>query len=118
MRKIIVIAAAAALAGLPVAATASPQNTTEFNETVGHEDLDLTTSEGASRLDERIRTKVRQLCRIGGRDSASIQLERECRSSALAAALPQARLAVAQANADRARLATRSTASQAATPGV
>lgn len=116
MRKSIIIAAATLIA-VPGLASASPLNSVDFDETIAHDDLDLTTSEGASRLDERVRTKVRQLCRLGGRDSATQRLERECRESALAAADPQVRLAIAAANADRPRLATNSTADRTATPG-
>ena len=122
MRNILITAAAAAAAAAlvitPAAASASPVNATEFSETVAHEDLDLTTSEGVARLDERVRTRIRQLCRTGSRDSASLRLERECQIGALAQAQSEVRLAVAEANANRARFAaTTSTAEGAATPG-
>lgn len=120
MRKTIIIAATAALVAVPSITSASPVNSVEFAETVEHDDLDLTTNEGASRLDERVRTRVRQMCRMGGRDSATLRLESECRESALAATMPHVRLAIAEANADRRRLAadaTSSTAPSAATPG-
>ena len=121
MRKSIIIAATAAtLFAVPSLASASPMNSVDFDETITQDDLDLTTSEGASRLDERVRTKVRQLCRLGGRDSATQRLERQCRESALAATTPQIRLAIAEANAHRPRLAsneTPSTADRADTPG-
>lgn len=120
MRTIITLAAAAtALMVTPVAASASPPNGAEFEVTVKHDDLDLTTSEGASRLDERVRTRVFQMCRNGGRDSASQRLERQCRAGAFAAAETQVRLAIAEANADRARFAanTSTPASDATTPG-
>ena len=122
MRTIITLAAAsAALIAFPAAASAAPGHSTEFDTVVQHDDLDLVDHADAARLDERVRTKVRQLCRIGGRDAETIRLERECRDSALAMALPQVRLAVAEANADRARFASigqpSSTADRAATPG-
>lgn len=112
--------ATAALVGgfvLPVAAEAAPVNETRFDEQVGHGDLNLATSEGAARLDERVRNRIRQLCQNGGRDGASLRLERECRSSALADAGHQVRVAIANARADRVRLAANSSTSPAATPG-
>ena len=119
MRNVFLTAAtAAALVITPAAASASPVNTTEFSEIVVHDDLDLTTGEGVARLDERVRTSVRQLCRTGSRDSASLRLERECQIGALAQAQSEVRLAVAEANANRPRLAaTTPTAEGAATPG-
>ena len=112
------LAIAAALIVVPAAAQASPVNTTEFEAPVAHDDLDLTTQNGVSRLDERVRTRVRQMCANGGRDGASVRLERECRDSALAATAPAIRVAIANARLDRVRLAQTETASPAATPGV
>jgi len=109
--------AAAALLLAPAAAHASPVNTTEFEALVAHDDLDLTTHEGVSRIDERVRTRVRQLCNNGGRDSASLRLERECRVGALAATAPAIRMAIVNARLDRVRLAQTETASPTATPG-
>ena len=111
------LAIAATLMLAPAAAHASPINATEFEAPVAHGDLDLTTREGISRLDERVRTRVRTMCANGGRDSASIRLERECRQSALAATAPAIRVAIANARLDRVRLAQTETASPAATPG-
>ena len=119
MRTILTLTAAAtALIIAPVAASASPDNGTEFEVTVKHDDLDLTTSEGASRLDERVRTRVFQMCHNGGRDGASQRLERQCRAGALASAETQVRLAIAEANAARARFAANPStpASDATTP--
>lgn len=113
----ITAAASAALITTPFAASATPMNSTDFETTVAHDDLDLTTREGVSRLDERVRTRIRQQCRNGGRDSASQRLERECRIGALAQARSEVRFAVAQANADRVRFARHSTAKGADTPG-
>lgn len=101
----------------PAVAHASPVNATGFDARVAHDDLDLTTREGIARLDERVRTKVRQMCTNGGRDSASARLERECRESALAATAPAIRVAIVNARLDRVRLAQAQTASPAATPG-
>lgn len=109
---------AIALAALtPAVAHASPVNATDFDASVPHDDLDLTTRDGIARLDERVRTKARQMCANGGRDSASVRLERECRDSALAATAPAIRVAIVNARLDRVRLARTETASPAATPG-
>lgn len=108
-------AALALIGGAPV--MANPVNATPFETAIAHDDLDLGTNDGVSRLDERVRTKVRQMCRNGGRDGASLRLERECEASALAAAAPAIRVAVANARLDRVRLAANTPASPAATPG-
>lgn len=111
------LAIAATLMLAPVAAQASPINATEFEAPVPHDDLDLTTREGVARLDDRVRTRVRQLCANGGRDGASLRLERECRASALAATTPAVRLAIANARLGTVRFAERTPISPAATPG-
>jgi UrcA family protein len=113
------LALAAALMLTPAVAHASPVNADTFEVPVAHGDLDLTTSEGVSRLDERVRTRVRQMCQTGGRDLAAYLLERECRVSALAATAPAVRVAIAKARAESLRFAERSPApaSPAATPG-
>ena len=113
------IAAPVALALTPAIAAASPVADNAFSAEVSTDDIDLTTEDGVSRLDDRIRSRIRQECATGGRDSASLRLERQCRDTALAAAETQVRFAVAAANADRRRLAgnTSSTAEGAATPG-
>jgi UrcA family protein len=109
--------ALAAMTLTPAVAHASPVNATEFDASVAHDDLDLTTRDGISRLDERVRTKVRQMCANGGRDGASLRLERECRETALAATTPAIRVAIVNARLDRIRLAQTQAASPAATPG-
>ncbi|WP_086607511.1 UrcA family protein [Erythrobacter donghaensis] len=111
------LAVAIALMAAPASVNAAPVNATEFEAPVAHDDLDLTTRDGVARLDERVRTKARQMCANGGRDSASLRLERECRESALAAAAPEIRVAIANARADRMRFAENTPASPAATPG-
>jgi len=112
------LALAALMLAAPATLHASTGHATGFEAPVAHDDLDLSTSEGAARLDERVRTKVRQLCRNGGRDSTSVRLERECRETALAATAPAIRMAIANARIERVRLAGTQTASPAATPGV
>lgn len=109
--------AAVAQLTAPAVAYASPQNATEFEAPVAHADLNLVTAEGVSRLDVRVRTKVRQMCANGGRDSASVRLERDCRETAFAAAAPAIRVAIANARLERARFAANTAASPAATPG-
>lgn len=102
----------------PATLHARTGHATGFEAHVAHDDLDLSTDEGAARLDERVRTKVRQMCRNGGRDGTSVRLERECRETALAATAPAVRMAIANARIERVRLAGMQTASPAATPGV
>lgn len=113
------IAAAATLLITPTAAFAAPANVTEFEAKVAHDDLDLTTTEGIARLDQRVRTRVRQMCQNGGRDSASVRLERKCRVGTLAATAPAVRVAIANARIESLRFAQRapSPASPASTPG-
>jgi UrcA family protein len=103
----------------PSVAYASPVNADKFEATVAHDDLDLTTSEGVSRLEKRVRARVRQVCETRGRDVASYLLERECRVTALAATAPAVRGAIAQARAESLRFAERApdSASPATTPG-
>lgn len=111
------LAIALALTLSPAAAHATPINSTEFEAPVSHDDLDLTKPGDVTRLDERVRTKVRQMCANGGRDSASVRLERECRETALAATAPAVRMAIANARLERLRFAENTPASPAATPG-
>lgn len=101
----LIIAAFASAAVLPTAAIAGPVNETRFAEDVTHADLDLATRHGAARLEDRVRNRIRHLCQNGGRDGASLRLERECRMSALANADHKVRVAVADARIDRVRLA-------------
>jgi UrcA family protein len=116
-------AAFAAIAALPfcavapAAAIAAPVNATVFEAPVAKHDLDLTTREGIARLDDRVRTRVRQMCSNGALDSVSLRLERECRTSALASTAPAIRVAIATAARDQLRLAQRTSSSPAVTPG-
>ncbi|MEQ8771863.1 MAG: UrcA family protein [Erythrobacter sp.] len=101
----------------PVQAAAAPANAEAFSETAKHNDLDLTEREDIARLDARIETRIRRLCTNGGRDFASLRLERECREAARSSAEVQVRLAVAEANTKAVRLAETNDASPADTPG-
>ena len=111
------LAAPALILLAPAAVHAAPVITTEFESPVAHDDLDLAKPGDVTRLDERVRTKVRQMCANGGRDSASLRLERECRETALAATAPAVRVAIANARMERLRFAENTPASPAATPG-
>lgn len=118
MKKTFAIAAAAAtILTVPAAANASPVNSTEFEQVIETGDLDLSTQRGVAVLDSRIRTEIRRACANGGRDSASVRLERACRESAFAQAQTEVRLAIAEATANRPRFANNSSASNADTPG-
>ena len=103
--KLSLIAPAIALIAAP--ALASGPNATEFDKTVEHGDLDLTTKNGVALLDERVKTIIRRQCANGGRDSDSIRLERQCRASAYAAAESEVRFAISTARQNAVRLASR-----------
>ncbi len=118
MRNVLILAAPAlALIATPAIAQSTGATDTGFSVEISHDDLDLTTSEGVSRLDTRIRNNVRQLCDTGNRDVASIQAERECRENATEAAQAQVRFAIAEANAEKSRLAAITPTSDNANPG-
>lgn len=110
--------AAAAILAVTSPAHAEPASATYFAVDVTHDDLDLATREGVARLDERLRNHVRRLCANGGRDRASIKLEQACQTSALACVQDDVRLAIAEAQANKVRLAQTSNAEDALTPGV
>ncbi|QFT77848.1 UrcA family protein [Erythrobacter sp. THAF29] len=99
------IASTFAFAATP--SLAAGPNATDFDENVKYADIDLTTEKGVSLLDERVKTIIRRKCANGGRDSASIRLERACRKSAFAAAETQVRVAVSNARANQVRLASK-----------
>lgn len=105
---------------VPTQAKAAPAQSTAFEVTVEYDDLDLTSERGVALLAARIEARVNQRCATGGRDGASLRLERRCREAALASTEEQVLLAVAKANADGIRLAEaeRDAASSAHTPGV
>jgi len=104
MRTFIALTASAlALCATP--AIANPLNTNDFTVDVEHEDIDLTTRKGIARLDERIKTIIRQKCANSGRDMQSRRLERNCRASALASTQRQVRFAILESKASKVRLA-------------
>jgi len=98
-------------------AVAAPNSATVFEERVEYHDLDLSTQRGVALLESRIKIRIARLCDSGGRDGASLNLERQCREDARASAAPQVRLAVAQANAERTRLAAKTAAHVPENPG-
>jgi UrcA family protein len=106
MRIILPLAlASAAILATATPALASPVEERPFAVEVEHDDLDLATRNGVARLDDRLRSHIRRLCANGGRDRASIELERECRAGALASAQPEKRTAIARTEERKVRLA-------------
>jgi UrcA family protein len=101
--KVTIASAALLAAATPTLAT--PVEERPFTVEVEHDDLDLATRNGVARLDDRLRSHIRRLCANGGRDRASIELERECRAGALASAQPEKRIAIARAEERAVRLA-------------
>lgn len=93
------------IATLAAPAAANGMISNDFSAEVAHEDIDLTTRQGVARLDERLKTIIRQKCANGGRDSQSRRLERQCRESAIASTEKQVRFAVLEAKARQVRLA-------------
>lgn len=104
--RIALVLAAPAFALVAAPAVAAGPNATEFESQVEHDDLDLTSKKGVTVLDSRVKTIIRRNCANGGRDSASRQLERQCRESAFAAAQPEVRTAIAKAEANKVRFAS------------
>ena len=85
-----------ALAGalMPIPASAGDLQT----RIVHYSDLDLTKSDGITRLDRRIRTAARSVCRLGDPRDLFVQTAiTKCRSAALASAERQTQLAIANA---------------------
>lgn len=112
MRNFALILAPLAILAAPVAAApVAPA------ETISHADIDLTTKAGVEQLNRRIESKVRGLCETGTPGVAARHYEQQCRAVALAEARTKARLAIAEANANKARLAEATPASRSATPG-
>ncbi|MCK0128426.1 UrcA family protein [Erythrobacter sp. F6033] len=109
MLKLTALIAAPTLALIAAPAVAAGPSTTDFDAPVAHDDLDLTTEKGVAVLDERVKTIIRKNCANGGRDSVSLRLERQCRSTAFAQAETQIRIAVAYANLNKVRLASNNT---------
>ncbi len=117
-----ITAVAGAISAPPLAAQQSTHHSagtaTQFNVEVPHEDLDLTTEKGVARLEERIRTRIRQGCANGGRDSASVKLERKCRASTLAQTEPKLRFAIRSAHLSKERLARNAKATTQTNPDI
>lgn len=71
-----------AIATTLIAAPAVAQDTSDIvTITVETSDLDLTTSNGQDRLNNRVDTAIDRTCRSGGRDLASRRAEAACRDS-------------------------------------
>ena len=115
--RLLFTAALASAVTLPSAAMASAGGDTRFAEDISYADLDLSTSEGASRLEQRVRDRVRQMCDDGHRDLASRWYQQKCQAMALADTNQKVRIAIASANADRTRMALNTTLSATETPG-
>lgn len=96
MKKTIVFAAAA-LAALATPAAAKDAPTVR----VGIADLDLTQAADREKLEQRIATKARIMCRSGARGVAAIQAERACRLAVTADAASKIELAIAEARHKR-----------------
>lgn len=109
MRNFALILAPLAVLAAPVAAATA--------ETISHGDIDLTTKAGVELLNRRIETKIRGLCETGTPGVVARQYEQQCRAVALAEARTKARIAIAEANANKARLAEATPASRSTIPG-
>lgn len=109
MRKFAFILAPLAFLAAPLAAAPA--------ETISHADIDLTTKAGVEQFNRRIETKVRGLCKTGTPGVVARQYEQQCRAVALAEARIKARIAIAEANANKVRLAEATPASRSAKPG-
>ncbi|MBX7540741.1 UrcA family protein [Qipengyuania sphaerica] len=92
-----IVFAAAALAAIATPAIAADTPTA----TVDTSGLDLTKRADQLRLEERVDTAARLICRSGNRDAMSRKLERECRASGEADAAPKIALAIAAARKER-----------------
>lgn len=109
MRNLALILAPLAILAAPLAAAPA--------ETISYADIDLTSKAGVEQLNRRIESKVRGLCETGTPGVVARQYEQQCRAVALAEARTKARIAIAQANANKARLAEATPASRGANPG-
>jgi UrcA family protein len=109
MRNLALILAPLAVLAAPVAAAPA--------ETISHGDIDLTTKAGVEQFNRRIETKIRGLCETGTPGVVARQYEQQCRAVALAEARTKARIAIAEANANKARLAEATPASRSTNPG-
>lgn len=87
---------ALSLAFCTAPAFAAPE-TDQATASVRIDDLNLASAQGRQRLDKRIDSAVRLMCRAGGRTLADRALETQCIDSALADAKPQTERAIAQA---------------------
>lgn len=103
--------AAMLAAGLMVSAATpvfagTPANAIVRTTTVAFNDLDLTTDTGAATLEKRIKRATKQVCgTVDGGDLAAWVDMQNCRSKAMASAMPKAERAIAYARANGGQLA-------------
>jgi len=79
-----------------IPAVATPPTTETATRIVEHSDLNLSTAKGQKRLETRIKSAVRTVCRE--RDARSIveqRLVRQCKLAATSAAMRDAKIAIA-----------------------
>lgn len=91
-----------ALAAAAFAAIATPAMAGDIpTATVNIADLDLTQRDDQRRLESRVETVARQICRTASFDAVSRKLERECRAAVTADAAPKIAFAIAAARETR-----------------
>ena len=92
MTRTLILALSLSVAAVPAAA-----QTDVPTAAVSTSDLDLTRAADRERLDTRLKSAARRLCRSGLRSTAENAREPACIAAALANAAPQAERAIAQA---------------------
>lgn len=92
MTRTLILALSLTVATVP--ATAQTEGATAAVSTAG---LDLTRAADRERLDTRVKSAARRLCRSGLRGTAENARQSACVAAALANATPQAERAIAQA---------------------
>ena len=92
MTRTLILALSLTVATVPAAA--QTEGATAAVSTAG---LDLTQAVDRERLDTRVKSAARRLCRSGLRGTAENARQSACMAAALASAAPQAERAIAQA---------------------
>lgn len=85
--------AAAAVTGLSVPAFAADAPTA----LVHYDDINLASADGAQALQARVKHAAARVCHTNGSDLASVMAAKQCQRTAVAKAMPQVELALAQA---------------------